>query len=180
MNTALVIPAKIENSVKPPLKKAELIRALAIRKREQLLKERTEAAEIYRKESSAISRAITELAHAIDITKTVLRTNDPYVRNDNGRMSVGCVEAHFGVELPPELKKRIIANEARRTAVRFSEVPQLPEIERQLRAELNGQPGDRVAAVLKDEESVKMLDALLGKIDRRAEKRQLTAGAVNV
>ena len=39
MSTALAIPTSIENSVKPPLKKAELIRALAIRKREQLVNE---------------------------------------------------------------------------------------------------------------------------------------------
>ena len=172
---ALVIPAQIENSVKPPLKKAELIRALAIRKREQLVKERQETAATYRKESSAINSAIAELAQATDITKKGLSFNDPYVReDDNGKKTVSLVEAHFDIELPADLKKRVIANEERRRVTRFSEVPTLSEIERQLRAELNGQPSDRIGAVLKDEETVKMLDALLGKIDRRAEKRQLT------
>lgn len=180
MNTTLAIPTKVTNSVQPPLKKAELIRALAIRKREQLVKERQVTFDTFRKESTAISCAIAELAQATDITKLVIRVNDPHVRDDNGRKSVGCVEAHFDVELPADLKKRIIANEARRKIVRFTEVPVLSEIERQLRAELNGQPSDRVGALLNDDVAVKAFDTLLAKIDRRAESRELKTESVNV
>jgi hypothetical protein len=180
--TAIAIPAKLTNTVEPPLKKGELIKALAIRKHAQLVKERAETKEIYEKERAAIRAEIQKIAECFDVSKCFVVVNEPYVRADNGKQSVQAPEASitFDVDLPSDLKKRIIANDARRHIVRFEEVPSLSEIERQLRAELNGQPSDRVGTILNDEASVKVLDQMLAKIDRRAETKQLAAGAVTV
>lgn len=177
MDTTLALPANVTNSVQPPLKKAELIRALAIRKQAQLVKEQAETKATFQAEASAITAEVLALARKVDLSKVILKVGNAYVRD--GKIS-SLPDAEFEVQLPAELKKRIIANDARRHSAVFGDVPTISAIEAQLRAELSGQPSDRVGALLKDDASVKALDTLLAKLDRRAATKQLADNSVNV
>lgn len=177
MDTTLALPAKVTNAVQPPLKKAELIRALAIRKHAQLEKEQAAEKATYQAEATAITAEVLALARQVDISKVVLKVGTAYVRD--GKIT-SLPDAEFEVQLPTELKKRIVANDAHRHSVIFEEVPAISAIEAQLRAELSGQPSDRVGALLKDETALKALDTLLAKLDRRAATKQLADNSVNV
>jgi len=177
MNTTLAIPTKVTNSVQPPLKKAELIRALAIRKQAKLIKEQAEIKALYQSEDRAITAEVLALAYKSDLSKVALKISGTYVRD--GKV-ISLPDATFEVQLPAEIKKRIVANDARRREALFGEAPTISAIEAQLRAELNRQPSDRVGALLNDDVAVKALDTLLAKIDRRAESRELKTESVNV
>lgn len=142
------------------------------------MKERNQLNEHIAKERAEIEKKVREAAKAVDLSSVQLRIRSAHVWN--GKIDTA-PEAEFYIPLTEELKKRIIAaDKLRENPVLKGELPSISEIERQLRSELNGQPSDRIGAVLKDEDTVKMLDALLGKIDRRAEKRQLTDESVTV
>ena len=183
-DTAIAIPAKITGAVNPPLKKAELIKALAIRKQAQLQKERNETTAMFTKETTAIREEIRRIAEAFDTSDLKLIISDPYVGADHetGKKYVTGPEARivFDVELPASLKKRIIENDERKHTLRCTELPSLSEIERQLRNELSGQASNRVNAILEDEVACKAIDTLLAKIDRKAECKGLVKNAVNV
>ena len=177
MDTTLVLPSKVTNAVRPPLKKAELIRALAIRKQAQLIKEHAELSALYQSEDRAITAEIQSLASKVDLSKVTLKVGSAYVRD--GKVS-SLPDATFEVYLPAELKKRIVANDGRRREANFGEVPTISQIEAQLRQELSGQPSDRVGALLDDEHAVKALDTMLAKLDRRAEVKQLAQNSVTI
>lgn len=160
MSTSKII--KLAGVIKPPARKSEIIEALAIKKREQIITENKKLC----KELEDLQAKIQVVARdeALASGKFDMKQSF-YVRaqkDHNGRLTVSSFNATYNVEPSPELcamAKRIY--ELQYSGIRHE--PSLHEVRQQVRAAVNKQtpPDGRVQELLKNP----LLESLLEKLD---------------
>lgn len=157
----------IAEAIKPPARKSEIIEAMAIRKREQMIAQ-NEAD----KKTLAGLRVQFQTIAAEEIAKggkiAASEYGDTYDYNANerdGRIDIGTITCRMRVEPSPELRE--IGRRIYRLKKQiFHSPPSLHEVRQDVRISVNQHtpPNQRVSLLLKSPESLKAIDAALEKI----------------
>lgn len=164
MSTKII---KLAGAIKPPARKSEVIEALAIRKREQIIAENAKL----RKELEDLEAKIQVVARDEALANGKFDMKQQfYVRaqkDHNGRMQVSDFTASYKVEPSPELRamaKRIY--ELRYSGINHE--PSLHEVRQQVRAKIMQQtpPDTRVKELL----ASPMIDQILEKLDGKPQQ----------
>jgi hypothetical protein len=164
MSNVISITTKVAKKMKPPVRKAELVEALAIR-----LVDKNR--ELYDAAQVAVADAEKELkAHCLDVAlkstvpksaTTEVKTNSRYVRGDWHSEVIG-VEVRFVVEdsRTKSLNDKLEKLRAQYWSIR---VPSINDAKRIIRDKMDDKhtPAERVTAMLNDTATVKQLDAQL-------------------
>jgi hypothetical protein len=160
------------NKVAPPIKKSELVEALAIRKLEQMRKEQEELGaqiqtaerELFSQENLALILAQGKPTnyHGRTFEVSSSRNGDELdVRSVSATVEMGSVPAQIRrafIKLKSLEKKRLFA------------LPTIHDLKRSISAQISGQSStERVAHLLKDEAMSKALDQTLGELDKRTQ-----------
>lgn len=167
-NEIAIIPSP-DNFVPPP-KKAELIKALAIRELERLTKLKAE-----QDKQIALARAEYEDSAEDDVDEHGIQTgniSDGTKYNSNSGRDKSVLESvHLTYSCPPSHKtKQLYAKWYAATSApdRVNWLPCLADVERRVRAKLleGGTASERVDKLLKDPKTSKALDAILVKLNK--------------
>lgn len=174
MTAVIAMPAtKAAKKIKPPLRKSELIEALAIRERENIVTQ-----------NEAIGKQLVELRAKFQTDAIIAAIRaDGKVKSDYAGRKVETKEEHIGTELAfvvIELELPATA-EMRSTYRRIKElekkhlhpnyIPSLHELKRKIRESMAGHTpaNERVNALLKDKATLKALDATLEALKQPAQ-----------
>lgn len=173
--TALVINTKAAQGIKPPLKKNEIVHALALRKFQQLhaeLKVRTDRrAELGKRINEEIAKLHAtggQLSHALKHEHLALVINrnpaDRYTRHYCSINGVVVTMARTILldDLPAATRQMI--KELNKLNAIGDWIPEFAEIKRDIRDKMTGEtngPGARIEAMLKDPATAKALDKTL-------------------
>lgn len=160
---------KLAGAIKPPASRTEIIEALAIRKREQIIAE-----------NAAMQKELEQLNKKIQIVAAEVMAAGAkpsgccdyriYVRKDSdGRLTVGEVTREYSAKPTAELAEMCRRQYRLRHDKNIFNTPSLHEVRQQVRAALanNTPPAVRVKSLLTDPESQKMLDVLLARLDNK-------------
>lgn len=169
MNTITTI--KLAESIKPPAKKAEVIEALAIRKRQQIIEENLGLAkELKQLEDKLQVVCGEEIAKSGKLKRNKYNSVNYQCRaseeHSTNRITVSEVTCDWACTATDEIRqiaRRIY--EIKRKNIHYE--PTLSEVRRQVRAAIadNTAPDKRIRTLLNDPESQKMLDSILGALD---------------
>lgn len=159
---------KLAGTVKPPARKSEIIEALAIRKREQIIAE-----------NKALYKELEQLNTKLQVVaaEEMAANGKPkhgvqyYCRADkmgDGSIRVGQIQAEYTCE-PSQEMKRIAKRIYELRRMNLTSEPSLHEVRQQVRAAVSQHtpPERRVKQLLTYPESQKMLDAVLGALDKK-------------
>lgn len=182
-STALALSTKVLKSTKPPLKKSEIIHALALRKHQQAIT----AAEDYNGRladlEARIDAKVVELSaiggtpsHRWDTKHMEQYSFRPlghkYSQAVYNRQSLQLTLSRTIMvqDLPAGLRQ--LVNEFNKLNLQRKDfvVPDFRDIKARVRDQVEGQnsePASRVAALLKDPATVKVLDKTLAELDRK-------------
>lgn len=170
MSTTNVI--KLAGAIKPSASRTEIIEALAIRKREQIVKEIADARkELIALETKLQAVAAEEIAKGGRVDSSNCCRNNTYsfhVGESEGRLTVANITCRFSVK--PSLEFAELARKHHRLyRATLRHEPSLHEVRQQVRAALANQtpPAMRVKSLLSNPETQKMLDTLLGQLDKK-------------
>lgn len=158
---------KLAGAIKPPASKAEIIEALAIRKREQIIEENKRLIA----EKEQLEKKIQIVAREESTNAKIKGGQRFHLRCDelnDGRLDVRNVSVDF--EFEPSAELREMARRLYRIGrMNIYSTPSLYEVRCQVRAAVNQQtpPAERVSNLLKDPKSQDMLDAILGALDKK-------------
>lgn len=164
MSTKII---KLAGCVKPPARKSEVIEALAIRKREQIIEENKKLSAELEQLRAKIQVVASEEAAANSVLR---KTQNYYVRattDSAGRLTVGKFSVNYDCEPSAELRdmaKRLYTLER----MGLHHTPSLHEVRQQVRAKVMQQtpPDGRVQELLKNP----MLDSILEKLDGKPQQ----------
>lgn len=172
-NTSLALTTKKAKSIQPPLKKSELIEAMARRKHEQLCEEARKNRADYEAACKELKRLANELAATKDATN-VRETDWSYAWGDAvdgmirqivvDRGSVTITPEQFS----PEMRKQAKIIERLRRANKRT--PEFNEVKRSIRDALNSTitvASDRINALLSDPATCKAIDKTLAQLDEK-------------
>ena len=158
---------KLAGAIKPPASKSEIIEALAIRKREQIIEENKRL----NAEKDQLEKKIQIVSKEEAVNAKQKSSQNFYVRCDernDGGLDVRKVSVDFEFEPSSELRE-MARRLYRLNHMSLHHTPSLCEVRNQVRAAVNQQtpPAQRVAHLLKDPKSQDMLDAILGALDKK-------------
>jgi hypothetical protein len=158
---------KLAGAIKPPASKTEIIEALAIRKRDQIIEENKRLVI----EKAQLETKIQIVAREEAANAKPKSAQRFYVRCDkanDGRLDVRNISVDY--EFEPSAELRELARRLYRIDhSNIHSTPSLYEVRNQVRAAVNQQtpPAERVSSLLKDPKSQDMLDAILTALDKK-------------
>ena len=181
MTTQLIIVPKIENSVKPPATKKEVVEALAIIKLKQITDEnesnRAKAAELKAEcevsMRGLISGKINSLLESGEI-------NLGYIRNDAGAARKVIYNSGINLELsdsviPATLRSKLVKyHEVNKKVRQPYSIPNLPDCRKMVQEMLNGSQNatERVKAMVDSPTVSKALATLLKQLEDTPKNKQ--------
>lgn len=172
---------KLADSIKPPARKSEIIEALSIRKRDQIISDNLKL----QKELKELEDKL-QIVCAEEMAKTGRLNKNKYNRGKDfscraevsnaGHVVVGEVTCSYSCQPTEEIRKiakqiRVIKNQS------IYKEPSLHEVRQQVRASISEQtqPDKRIHSLLNDPESQKMLDAMLDTLDGKPKALEIKA-----
>lgn len=165
---SLALPTKAAKSVTPPLRRGELIEAMAQRKFAQLQQQQRE--NTVRRDK--LTEKINAAAKKVCITgqsdgQSSVTVNWSYDRG-NGKRLATSFNICNNVTLTPSdpAAKEIAALVEEREAIPLI-YPELKYVRRDIRNQISGATGDRVGSILKDKASVRAIDEMLAKLENK-------------
>lgn len=187
----LAMPSKAAKAIKPPLKKAEIIEALARRKFAQLV----EANKEYEARCQGLNERIN--AGVAKLTTSGGQLSHSWssaVIKDAGYVKPGCkyylsayemVSVQIALtrtisvgDLPPDLRKLVKDRNALEAKRKDFIVPEYRELKADVRDQVlsqNTNPVSRIDALLKDPATLKVLDRTLAELDKPSKPAAIAA-----